>query len=78
MDLLFQSAHKEYLERVFEQQPDRDLTKLAFGETSEPTYEECSDEEAEIRDIKSLGYDPHTTQMPNVRPILEFLKCSIC
>ena len=28
--------------------------------------------------MQSLGYDPNSALVSDVRPILEFLKCSIC
>jgi hypothetical protein len=35
-------------------------------------------EESEIRDIASLSYDLSKVVITDVRPVLEFLQCSIC
>lgn len=42
--------------------------------------QEISDEEFDEKPrlISSLGWDPAKSALPNVRPILEFIKCSIC
>lgn len=56
---------------------------LPFGQETNATINDgsqMSDEEEEDKPrlLSNLDWDPAKTPIPNIRPILEFLKCSIC
>ena len=72
---------EEYSE-VLKSQLKQETTHLSqpFGqEATEPSQnEEMLDCEERPRLISELDWDPAKSSLPSVRPILEFLKCSIC
>lgn len=85
MDILFSSSHKEYLHKLQQKSHQQTQELLAFGQPhsavapqSDASDSEDEDEGGAVRDVASLGFNLALAGISDVRPVLEFLKCSIC
>ena len=69
---------KTQLKQETANQSAQNFGQESIAQRTEDTRMSDDEEDDRPRLIEELDWDPAKTPLPDVRPILEFLKCSIC